>query len=167
MIDLEKADIRAICAVGKNGAIGLSGGLPWGKEKSDLSFFRSQTEGGVVIFGRNTLKENPQLEFLPNRQIFVWHIIQGLERCPGKMLENILEKYEYWPKPPTIWIAGGAQTYRTFAPWIKSLCLTPIDYNGPFDVSFPFDAFFNIQNLQNNYHKRQEQLLDELGIDRK
>lgn len=153
MTDLMKADIRAICAVGRNGAIGLNGKLPWGKEKGDLLFFKQTTTENIVVFGRNTTKESPQLLHLSDRKIFVWHKFPGLERSPDKFLEDILDDYKSWPKPPTIWIAGGAETYRTFAPWTKSLCLTPIDYNGNADTYFPFDAFFDMQKLLNNYAK--------------
>ena len=46
-----------------------------------------------------------------------------------------------WPGWP-IWIAGGAHTWRAFAPHINGLKLISIvDYDGPADAWFPFDAY--------------------------
>ena len=45
--------ISAILAVGKNGEIGLNGGLPW-QSKGDMQHFKNLTSNHCVLMGKNT-----------------------------------------------------------------------------------------------------------------
>ena len=56
--------ISAILAVGKDGEIGLNGGLPW-KCKEDLQHFKNITSRHCVLMGLNTYKSIGKP--LPNR----------------------------------------------------------------------------------------------------
>ncbi len=47
--------ISAILAVGKDGEIGLNGGLPW-RSKGDMQHFKNLTSGHCVLMGMNTYK---------------------------------------------------------------------------------------------------------------
>ena len=47
--------ISAILAVGKDGEIGLNGGLPW-QSKGDMQHFKNLTSGHCVLMGINTYK---------------------------------------------------------------------------------------------------------------
>ena len=56
--------ISAILAVGKDGEIGLNGGLPW-RSKGDMQHFKNLTSGRCVLMGMNTY--NSIGRPLPNR----------------------------------------------------------------------------------------------------
>ena len=45
--------ISAILAVGKDGEIGLNGGLPW-QSKGDMQHFKNLTSGHCILMGMNT-----------------------------------------------------------------------------------------------------------------
>ena len=47
--------ISAILAVGKDGEIGLNGGLPW-RSKGDMQHFKNLTSGHCILMGMNTYK---------------------------------------------------------------------------------------------------------------
>ena len=56
--------ISAILAVGKEGEIGLNGGLPW-QSKGDMQHFKNLTSGHCILMGMNTY--NSIGRPLPNR----------------------------------------------------------------------------------------------------
>ena len=56
--------ISAILAVGKDGEIGLNGGLPW-RSKGDMQHFKNLTSGHCILMGMNTYKSIGRP--LPNR----------------------------------------------------------------------------------------------------
>jgi dihydrofolate reductase len=126
--------VNLIAAVGKRGQIGRGGFLPWA-EPHDLRMFRDMTIGGVVIAGYRTWET---IQFLPRRELVCWQ-----REDPAKFLALLGRRFQAWP----IWIAGGAATYRAFAPFVDGLRLiSAIDYdNDPAEdgrhVFFPFDAY--------------------------
>ena len=58
--------INIILAVDKNGGLGLKNKLPW-YLKDELKIFKEKTKDSILIVGRKTLEDLPQLE---DRQIF-------------------------------------------------------------------------------------------------
>lgn len=57
--------IKVVYACGINGAFGYNGRLPWPHNKDDLSNFKRETTGCVLVMGANTFKSLPSL--LPGR----------------------------------------------------------------------------------------------------
>jgi dihydrofolate reductase len=126
--------VNLIAGVGRRGQIGRGAFLPWSNHQ-DMMFFRDITMGGVLIIGARTANE---IEELPGRIIMVY---EGVS--PERFIVEARSRYLRWK----IWIAGGAKTYRDFAPFVDGLkILSAIDYdNDPADdhrhVFFPFDAY--------------------------
>lgn len=124
--------VNLIAAIGKRGQIGLNQTLPWFNAE-DLAFFKEATRGGILLFGQRTYDGLRDRDF------------PGRLRCnyarhhqPQSLLKEIARRYPGWP----IWIAGGEQTYRDFAPFVDGLkILSVVDYDGPADTWFPFDAY--------------------------
>ena len=57
---------------------------------------------------------------------------------PAGFLSMIDLLHPGWP----VWISGGPATWAAFAPHINGLRLiSVVDYDGPADAWFPFDAF--------------------------
>jgi len=121
--------VNLIAAVGRDGQVGSNGMLPWHRPE-DLRFFRKVTMGGVVIVGRRTFSN---LAALPGRDVYPF---DG-KIPPAEMLKSIRSF-----TTRAIWIAGGTYTWRAFAPHVDGVnILSCIDYDGPADTYFPFDAF--------------------------
>lgn len=127
--------VHLIAAIGRRGQIGRNGDLPWPRNASDMAHFRGSTMGGVVIMGERTYRTVGALD---GRKACNWN-----GERPSGYLKNIRRLYREWP----IWIAGGAMTYRAFAPFVDGLKLISlIDYDNDRaldheHVFFPFDAF--------------------------
>lgn len=126
--------VNMISGVGKRGQIGLGSVLPW-QNHQDMMFFRDVTMGGVLIMGARTANA---INDLPGRVIMVYEGV-GAER----FIAEAKSRYPRW----TIWVAGGAKTYRDFAPFVDGLkILSAVDYDSdPADdgkhIFFPFDAY--------------------------
>jgi dihydrofolate reductase len=131
--------INLIAAIGKQGQIGQDGDLPWA-DAPDLAFFREMTMGGIVVFGQRTFDALAESQPNKGKVILPGRIVKnyGRHNNPANYLAMTSLMHPGWP----IWIAGGAATYRAFAPYINGLKLiSVIDYAGPADTFFPFDAF--------------------------
>lgn len=122
-----RPNVHLIAAVGANGQIGLRGGLPWMRCDGDLPWFRAQTYGHVVIMGGRTADAVGEL---PGRRIARW------DGTIDPIL--FLDELESQFKPASIFIGGGAHTYRAFAPFASKWLITRIDYDGPADTFWPF-----------------------------
>lgn len=126
--------VHLIAAVGRRGQVGRESGLPW-HAPEDLAWFRRQTMGANVIVGRRTFLALPAL---PGREVFSY---DGTI-TPQDMLRSIRAGYG-----GDTWIAGGAVTWRAFAPFVDGLrLLSAIDYDSALaedarHTFFPFDAY--------------------------
>ena len=102
--------ISAILAVGKDGEIGLNGGLPWNC-KGDLQHFRTLTSGHCVLMGLNTYKSIGKP--LPNRTNIVVSFekqnIQGCE-CFCSVEEGI--EFAKTQGEKELFIIGGLSIYQ-------------------------------------------------------
>lgn len=113
-----------IAALGRNGQLGLGNKLPW-NDPDDLRWFRDRTMGGIVIMGRRTREGITGR--LVGRQMVVW---DG-KVAPQALIEHLAVEKK------TIWIAGGAHTYRSFMPYVRHSIITHVEYTGPADVFMP------------------------------
>jgi len=120
-------NVNIIAAVGKNGQLGLDGGMPW-YDANDLAFFRERTMGCPVIMGSVTMKALASRRFA-GRAIHVWR--RDVE--PAALLQSICISF---PGKP-IWIAGGRRTYEAFMPYARRAFVTLTDYTGNADTIMP------------------------------
>ena len=63
--------IKAIFATDKFGGMGFNGTLPWPHHSEDLSYFREQTKGHIVVMGRNTWDDPKMPKPLKDREVYV------------------------------------------------------------------------------------------------
>ena len=119
--------INLIMAADNEGGIGYKGKLPW-QDPEDLKWFKRLTMDGIVVVGRNTFLELPELKDREVRPVSkdegYWNLHQALTVNP----EN-----------KEVWVAGGAMLYETAMPFIHRFYISRIP--GIFDVdthaSFP------------------------------
>jgi len=140
--------IKAILACDDKGAIGLNKSLPWPKNKEDMSWFKDQTTGHIVVMGSKTWLGSP----LPNRKNVVVskkspEIYEGAFRVIGKnLLEEIKNLEEEFPNL-IIWVIGGSHLFENLLPVISQLYLTRIP--GEFDA----DTFIDLNIIDKNFNK--------------
>lgn len=115
--------INAIVAIGKSGQMGLNGRLPW-HDREDLLWFRRNTMGGVLICGVKTLAGLPE-SVHEGRRIIAW---------TRENLEDVIREVKAIESP--VWVIGGAETYRVWAPHIDRWHIGRINYDGPADTWF-------------------------------
>jgi len=115
---------KMIVAMLTSGIIGNKGAkeLLW-HIPEELKFFKEQTQGQVVVFGKNTFLSLPKVP-LPNR-INVVLTDKPLEVVPEGVvqvfsIEELNEKY------PDYIVCGGGSVYDALAPYVDELIATTI-----------------------------------------
>jgi dihydrofolate reductase len=130
--------MKIIVAVDNNWGIGKEGELLV-HLPGDMRYFKEQTTGKVVVMGRTTFESLPGKKPLKDRVNIV------LTRNPNYKPEvctkcnsmgelfKVLENYDM----ENVFIIGGADIYRQFAPFCNSYLVTKI--NAVFDADKHFE----------------------------
>ena len=149
--------LALIAAVGRGGAIGLGGTMPWSLP-ADLAHFRQVTMGCPVIMGRKTWESlPPRFRPLPGRRNLVvtrnpdWQA-EGAEAAaslkdalarlarvadPGKRPGEIPDEPPIAPPTERAFVIGGGELYVQALPLADELELTEIDADFDADTFFP------------------------------
>lgn len=160
--------INMILAVGAKNEIGCTSspdGLPWVKNKEDLSHFQKMTKGNVVVMGGNTFRQLQEIGFengLPRRDNIV--ITNGFTkdyrgtRCQVLRLPDIIRIMSYEDKK--FFIIGGKSIYEQLHPYCEKIYLTRINQESPdADVVINLDfleGFDKVENLSLNDYSQVE-----------
>lgn len=135
--------MKAIVAVDKNWGIGYQGELLV-SIPADHKFFRQETMGKVVVYGRKTLETFPEGRVLSGRTNIILSRNSEFEADGAVVVHSEpelmkeLEKYE----TDDIYIIGGASVYKLMLPHCDTVHVTKIDH------SYQADAFFpNLDNM--------------------
>jgi dihydromethanopterin reductase len=132
-------NVRAMCAIGHSGQLGLNGHLPWegnqGREfMADVERFFMMTEGHVLAAGPKTIGSVPDFA-RGNRTLFEIrsHMTpeEVIARFPGRV----------------IFIGGGPPIWTAFAHLIELWDITRLPYDGEADRWF--DPRWLVQNRPN------------------
>ena len=130
--------MNLIAAVDRNGAIGFKNQL-LAHIPEDQRFFRSMTEGKVVVMGRKTLESLPGGKPLKNRVNIVLSRSKDLE-IPGCTvchsiddLESELKQYS----SQEIFVIGGEKIYTELVDMCDTAYITKIDREYEADAWFP------------------------------
>jgi dihydromethanopterin reductase len=122
------ADIRAMCAIGLRGQLGLGGRLPWEGNKgreyvADVARFFDMTRGHVLIAGPATIASVPRFAY-EDRTIV--EIRSGMD--PEAVLAQFPERVVY--------VGGGPPVWTAYAPYIRHWDITRLPYDGEADRWF-------------------------------
>lgn len=122
------ADVRAICAIGDHGQLGLHGRMPWEGERGrafreDVARFFAITRGHVLLAGPTTLASMPDFA----RQDRTAVVIRSHER-PQDVLARYPERVVY--------IGGGPAVWASYAPYIRHWDIHRLPYDGDADRWF-------------------------------
>lgn len=127
--------IVIVAAVGRNGVIGLAGGLPW-QIPDDLVRFKHLTMGQALVMGRATFESIGRP--LPGRTNIVltrradWSF-DGVDVV--RSFDEALELASARGKD--VFVAGGAEVYQEALPRADRLEITEVDAEPEGDTWFP------------------------------
>jgi dihydrofolate reductase len=150
--------IIGIVAVGRNGAIGRGGTIPW-HYSADLKFFKQQTTGNACVMGYRTWASLKKP--LPNRLNIVMSRQAEVEAPEGVIVlrekEAVLSLKPYLACD--LFIIGGKQIYQTFLGEIDKWIVTEI----PLTIE-DADTFMPEDYLQGFKPDDSRQLEDNLKV---
>lgn len=134
------ATIAMIAAVGRNGAIGAKGDLPW-RLPSDFAFYKRTTMGRPLIMGRKTFESIGRP--LPGRTNIV--VTRQADYAPdgvevfGSLKDAIARAQEIAQRDGVdeVFINGGGELYREAMGLAERLYITHVDAVPDGDTFFP------------------------------
>ena len=120
--------MNLIAAVDKNWSIGYMGDLLY-HIKEDMKFFKSKTDGKVVVMGRKTLESLPGGMPLSNRINIVLSSNKDFS-APGcivcRSFPELFEKIKAYDSDD-IFVIGGESLYNMLMPYCKYAYITEVD----------------------------------------
>lgn len=129
--------------------MGKDGTLPWPKDREDLTWFKSNTIGDIVVMGKNTWLDPMMPKPLPGRLNVVVANTE-LHSCDaahlvltGKNLESDIRRLADENKNKTVWIIGGATLLKSTASLADEIYLTKFDGVYGCDVKIDIDDILN------------------------
>ena len=130
-------ELGLIAAVGRNGAIGKDGQMPW-ELKADLAHFRRTTMGCPVVMGRRTWDSlPPRFRPLPGRRNIVVTRNPGWQAEGAEAAGSLDAALARLADAPRVFVIGGGELYAQALPRADLLVLTEIDADFDADTFFP------------------------------
>ncbi|KHJ53360.1 diacylglycerol kinase [Aureimonas altamirensis] len=122
------ADVRAICAIGRSGQLGLNGVLPWegARERpfvEDVERFFEITRGHVLVAGPRTVASFPDFARADRTIVEI-----RSSDDPAHVLSRFADRVVY--------IGGGPSVWDVYAPLIRHWDINRVPYDGPADRWF-------------------------------
>jgi dihydromethanopterin reductase len=120
--------VRAICAIGHSGQLGLNGRMPWEgatspEFKADVARFFEITRGHVLLAGPKTIASVPEFA-RADRELFVLRSSMDPEETLKRFAGRI------------VFIGGGPPVWAAYARFISHWDITRLPYDGPADRWF-------------------------------
>jgi dihydrofolate reductase len=145
--------IRSIFAVDAEGGIGKAGTLPWPKDPEDLRWFKTNTQGGIVVMGKNTWLDPLMPKPLPGRLNAV--VTNGDPRVcapahviiPATDLDGSIRRLAADHPDRKVWIIGGALLLTSTWHLMDEIYLTRFDDAYSCDVKIDIDVHLRSFNL--------------------
>lgn len=126
--------VKFIWAQDKRGLIGDNGKLPW-SNKAELSYFKNQTTGGVVVMGLTTWKSigSKPLKNRLNIILTTKDEIDGYDDENVYIANSVEEVLQFEQETDRdVWVIGGARTFKSFEQFCEEAVVSTIegDYTG-------------------------------------
>lgn len=121
-------DVRAMCAIGERGQLGLRGRLPWEGEtnpvfKADVQRFWRMTLGHVLLVGPATKRSIPASAYEGRTIVEI-----RSSDVPAQVLERFADR--------VVFIGGGPSVWSAYAGFIQHWDITRLPYDGEADRWF-------------------------------
>ena len=127
------AVIAMIAAVGRNGAIGAEGDLPW-RLPTDFAFYKRTTMGKPLIMGRKTFESLPKR--LDGRDMWVLSRKADFSAEGIRVFADLQQALAAAGARP-VFVIGGASLYTACLPLASDLHLTHVAASPEGDTHFP------------------------------
>jgi len=129
--------LALIAAVGRNGAIGKDGSMPW-QLKADLAHFRRTTLGCPVVMGRKTWDSLPAaFKPLPGRRNIVVTRNARWQAEGAQAARSLDDALAQVAGSERVFVIGGGELYIQALPQADELVMTEIDADFNADTFFP------------------------------
>lgn len=141
--------IHAIFAVDKFGGMGLNGTLPWPHHSEDLTYFKQQTSGHIVVMGRNTWDDPKMPKPLLGREVYVVTSkpINHPNTINGDIKKALIELERANPSK-IIWVIGGPSIIEQCDGILDRMLLTH------HKSSYKIDSKIDLKKLLSGWHMR-------------
>ncbi|MBV9758174.1 MAG: diacylglycerol kinase [Alphaproteobacteria bacterium] len=122
------AFVRAMCAIGRRGQLGLGGRLPWEGDprpefKEDVRRFWTATRGHVLLAGPGTIRTIPHAAYAERTIVEIRSAMR-----PEDLLARFSDR--------VVFIGGGPPVWTAFAALIQNWDITRLPYDGDADRWF-------------------------------
>ena len=109
-------DIRAMCAIGRRGQLGLNGRMPWEGAKgpeytADVQRFFELTRGHVILLGPRTYRSVPAFAHEDRTVVAI---------RSGERPADVIARYP----DRVVYIGGGPPVWTAYAPFIRHWDIT-------------------------------------------
>lgn len=134
---LHEKRISLVVAMDVNGLIGKGNTLPWPMIAEDMQWFKNNTLGQSVLYGRKTWDSLPEkFRPLPGREnIIMSH--QSDFQAPGALVAHSFEEAVMCATKEKVCVIGGAEIYRLALPFADELIISHIGLPFKGDTWFP------------------------------
>lgn len=121
-------DVRAMCAIGRRGQLGLAGRMPWEGDRgpeyvADVARFWAMTAGHVLLAGPQTFASIPTAAHR-DRTVVELRSSMAPEEVLGRYPERV------------VYIGGGIAVWNVYAPFVSHWDITRLPYDGEADRWF-------------------------------
>lgn len=121
--------ITALFAVDEQGGMGYDGNMPWPMIKEDMKWFKTTTEGHVVVMGKKSWHSPDMPKPLPKRHNVVvtneFMDRSDIEQLRGDVCEG-LKHIEQSHPDKTVFVIGGANLLAQSKPVIECAYITKV-----------------------------------------
>lgn len=151
-----KSELHLIVAIADNGAIGLNGDMPWGRNlPADLRHFKETTMGHPIVMGRKTYESLPKRP-LPGRTNVV--VTRNKEySAEGAMVVHSLEEALESVEGEKLFLIGGGELYHQGIELADVLHITLVHHTWKeADTFFPNIDLDVWQCVENERHEADE-----------
>ena len=120
--------VRAMCAIGQRGQLGLRGRLPWEGERgpeyrADVDRFWELTRGHVIVMGPRTKASVPNFAYRGRTFVEI-----RSSMTPAEVLARFAGR--------VVFVGGGPPIWSAYAPFIRHWDITRLPYDGEADRWF-------------------------------
>lgn len=136
--------LTLIVARARGGAIGLRGGLPWGRIPEDMRRFRAATMDHTCIVGRATAEGLPRLQgrklvLVSRAGVVPPRVVAADNRALHVRVDVAAALDAARETDPEPVVIGGAQVYAAALPYVTRVLVTEIDRDVEADTFFAVD----------------------------
>jgi dihydrofolate reductase len=146
--------IISLFAVDEEGGMGNNGTIPWPFNKEDMTWFKSKTQGQVVIMGKKSWDSPDMIKPLPKRHnvVFTNNFFDDdrIDQIRGDVCEGIFHIQKKFD-PLDVYVIGGANILIQAKPIIKKSFITRIPGKYNCDTKIDLGHYLKDCNLVSTF----------------